>query len=795
MNQYASGNIEPNGRQSPDRDFDFDVKGLFYKVLRNWYVILIFLGLAFAAAQLYLRYTVPIYQTKSTILIKAETKNSGNIQAENAVLQELTGYSPTNNLINEIHILRSRSLMEQVVEELGLNISYFQLGRIQSKELYGNSSVKVDTIIWYEGERALTLNIDFIDNVKCKVSGGEGEKDYFFGTPLVLHKDTIILSRDLAIEGIRGDQLIISVQPKLSVASQLKKNLSVEIAQDFSSVLNLSLQSALRRKAVDVLDKLVEVYNRDAIADKSEVDRKTLSFINERLSLLTSELSAVEGEVESYKEQNQIPTEAGANIEQLLAEVFTYDNQLVQLEVKLNLLDSIQNAMSDPRHMEALIPANTMLGEEGALIEQIRLYNEILLRLDRLSGSATGENPMVAELEHQLSEYRRAIMASVVSVRQNLELIKRRTQNKLDELERRIGMVPRLERELLEIKRQQNIKQGLYLYLLQKKEETALSSAITVGKARVIDPALASGIPISPKPLRIYGLFTLLGLALPIGFIFLRDLLDDKIYSEEDIRSLTGIPVLGSVAQSSSGSSIVVHPNSRTPISEMFRLLRTNLNFLGAGKGYEVIMVTSGLGGDGKTFTAVNLGLTLSLTGKKVVLVGMDLRKPKLAEYLVSVEDQSQAGVSSYLIGSEPLERVVIPSDTNENLFFIPSGPIPPNPAELLESERTEDLIRQLREQFDYVMIDTAPLGLVADALLLTEQVDISLYVVRHGKTPAEMLKKLEKMRKEGRLKNPAIILNGVKAGSGYGYGYGYGYYANDTNKKKKKARKSIFKR
>jgi capsular exopolysaccharide synthesis family protein len=670
--------------------------------------------------------------------------------------------------------------MAEAMNQLNLGIRYLGVGRLKNTEMYGNSPIVVDSIKWGGESRSATLQVAVADPSTFSYfleREEEVEIKHRFSKPLVLDRDTFWLGYNLNHLDQNVRTIIqIGVKP-----DEYLKDLEISNVDDFSSVLALQISDPVAKKTADILNTLVSVYNQAAIDDKNLVAKKTLTFIDERLRLLTRELSSVEGGLENYKERNSIPTESAGTIDIILKEISAYDNAITQQQIKMELLATVEEMLERSVDQFEFIPANLVLEDAMGLNTQIAQYNQALSDRERLMRSAAIDNPQLIELNQQLVKLRSNIIQSIGLYKRSVRLTSEETKQKIAQLQQRINQVPRQERELLEIKRQQNIKEALYLYLLQKKEETALSAAIVVPNARVIDVAVPSKNPISPVSKQIYAICLLLGFALPVGLIFLREMLDTNIYSESDIQRLTDTPVVGLITQDKSKRHIAVAENSRTAISERFRLLRTNLAYLSRGKKQQTILFTSGQGEEGKTFTAVNLAISLALNGHQVVVIGMDLRKPKTSAYLTDRPDHARDGVANYLIGDLPPKQIVYPSEVNDNLYYIPSGPIPPNPAELLSiGPRLDQLFEYLRSRFDYILIDTAPVGLVTDALLLQPYTDVSLFVVRYGKTPRESLKNLEHLRRDGKLINPAIVLNGVKPGKGYGYygnTYGNGYY------------------
>lgn len=775
-------NFPPYDPQGSEEEA-LDIKALLFSVLRKWPWIALCVVVAMVIGRTYLRYAKPIYQSRATVLIKEDASTSG-VLSEEVVLQELGIASPKSNIANEVQFLKSRALMSEAMDKLGLYVKYTGEGRVKSTELYRDSPVVVDSLRWGADRNHTTFQVEVLDPLRFRyfLEDDEEGQEHRFSRPLVLAQDTFWLRYN---PNNRSEDIRLTLEVGVSPSKYLRA-LKISTVEDYASVLALQIQDPVSEKAADLLNMLIKVYNSVAIDDKQQVAEKTLEFIDERLRLLTKELSSVEGGLESYKERNSIPTETAGAIDIILNEISTYDNAMTQQQIKLELLSTVEDMLGRDVEEFELIPANLVLEDAMGLNEQIAQYNQLISNRERLKRSAAVNNPQLIEINQQLGKLRGNIVSSIELYKRSVRLTNEETRQKIDQLQRRVNQVPRQERELLEIKRQQNIKEALYLYLLQKKEEMALSAAIVVPNARVIDRAVPSPVPIAPVSRQIYAISFLLGLMLPVGFIFLREMLDTNIYTEADVENMTDIPLLGVVLESKSRSSIVVTENSRSAIAERFRLLRTNLAYLSPGKKRQTILITSGAGGDGKTFIALNLAMSLSLNGHKTVLIGMDLRKPKTSQYLNQDADPQREGVANFLVDDIDPAKIIYPSDAHENLYHIPSGPIPPNPAELLSMRgRMEELFTYLRSEFDYILIDTAPVGLVTDALLLQSHADVNLFVVRHGKTPRDTVQRVEKMYRDGKLGNPAIILNGMKVGKGYGYyQQDYGYYQ-ETNKRK----------
>lgn len=788
--------LESNGAYPKEPSSDVDIKGLSLRLLRNWYFILIGTVIGFFIARSIIRYSVREFSVSSSVLIKdSGQRGGGEINSVN----DLFGFSRVNNLLNEIKILKSRSLMMDVVEGLGLETSYFELGSILEKELYQASPVRIDSLIFQYDQHPIQFKIKILDDYQFELIDVEDSETYQFGRPFALGYDSLNIRRNLDFEG-KDRTVKIQILPNTYAAQELIKNLTVNQESDLSSVLTLSLVNQTPQKATDVLNQLVYAYNRDAVDDRNQLNTKTLEFLTQRLAILTSELARVESNVASFKQQNEIPTEAGASVSLIMAEITQYENQLVQLEIKRNILISVEELLNKDDSDFELIPANLLLDETGSLSGQISAYNALVLKRNRYGRSASENNPLLQSVDQELNSLKANLYQSIVAAKKDIQLTVDKNLLTLNSLKSRVNTVPQLEKELVEIKRQQNIKEGLYLFLLQKKEEIALSSASIPTKAKIIDPAIVEeAFQVAPKPIRIYALGTMLGMLIPTCLITLLFFLDDKVYSEEDISDLTQIPFVGVIGKDKSGKTLIIEEQSNSAVAEMFRMIRTNLNYFARTKNAQTIMITSLLAGEGKTFLAINLGMSMALSKKKTVILGFDLRKPRLLQNLTGRPDHGVLGISSFLTGSVPVEDIIYQTELSSDLFIIPSGLIPPNPSELLQRDLAIDLFDFLRDKFDVIIIDTAPIGLVTDSIILGEkaEIDVTLVSVRHGKTTKKGVQYLEKERKNAKLIYPAIVLNGfplkkIKRYGGYGYGSYYGSYTYEGTPNKKGIRKII---
>lgn len=753
----------------------FDLKAtLYHYVASHWYWYLLFPILGYLGAWAYLRYTVPEYEVKCTLLIKDDQK--GGI-SETALLQELGVLQETKNIENEVQILKSQTLMEEVVRDLNLRIRYFAIGRVRNEEMYRNNYIRLDSFQLNSGD-AVTFEIQCMDSLNFNlIEGDETPRPIRFGAWFETARGRFLLTRQFQQPILDQGQALIQVQSTESMARGYIKHLLVKPVSYYSSVLELKLREPIARRAADVLNKLVDVYNSAAVEDKNKVSENTVAFIDQRLLYLTEELSTVESGVQQYKQKNQITTSIESGLNLVLEEMSAYDQSLTQWEVQRNVLKNLETYMLQMRVGEyQLIPVHVGAQEE-ALTQLIQQFNIKLLDRDRLAQTAKPENPARIGLELELKSLYEGVLETLRKVSARTEAQLTQARNNRLTLSGKVREVPRMERELQEIMRQQAIKQNLYLFLLQKREETLLALASTSANSRVVDPARPTKLPVKPQKKLVYLLSILLGLAFPPLLVLLKDLLNDTVQGENDLQKVSDAPILGGIARSKNQNGLIVGPKSRSAGAEMFRLLRTNLQFLlppNDQKG-QTLLITSSASGDGKTFVTANLGMTIALSGKKTLLIELDLRKPKLLRYLEA--PLGEKGMTHYLLGQATQRDIVHPSKQHENLFYIPSGPIPPNPAELLLSPTLETLFEFLQSEFDFILIDTSPVGLVADALLLNRFSTASMYVVRQGATKKGMLKTLVNIHQEKKLRNLAVIINGIQAGRGAGYGYGYGGY------------------
>ena len=777
-----------NNNFDEEYENDFDLKLFLNKYLIHWQWFALTICIGLLGSFLYLRYTIPQYQTTTTILVKDEKK--GGMLSELSAFADLgVGGGMKSNLDNEIEILKSRTLVESTVKKLNLNISLIVKGKISDREIYQNGPISVHFIDKKNQFYESSIDLDFKEinatsfelinqkeNDSSKVIIGNTNQ-FEYEKPIMTQYGVLIiskLSRNNNHSSIKEKAIRILVSPLENVVQSFQNRLKVEPVSKTSSVVALSITDPIIKKAEDFLNNLTEIYNEDAAADKNFISENTSVFIANRLKLITQELDGVEQDVQTFKKSNNL-TDVESEAKLFIEGSNEYDKKGVETEIQLNVVSSLLSFIKKSDNSD-LLPSNIIAGE-GDASGLISSYNQLVLDRNRILKSATPENPSVIKMDQQIASLKNTVQTSLMRMQSSLTIQKRDLNREESLLNAKIGKIPVQERQFRVIARQQKVKEELYLYLLQKREETAISLAATEPNARVIDVAKANKIPVSPKKNIIYLAGLLLGLLVPFGIIYTDDLLDTKIKSRLDLEGKTLIPFIGDVPTSDSPSEII-QSGSRTSSAEALRIIRTNLEFMltkvpdGLAK---TIFLTSTFPREGKTFVSVNLAATFALSGKRVLLIGLDIRNPRLDEYLTLPE----RGVTNYLSAKDlKLEDLIVKQDGYENFHVLPAGVIPPNPAELLMGEKVNVLFQTLKTQYDYIIVDTAPVSLVTDTLLIAKQADTFIYVARANFLEKRMLNIANTLYKENKLPNMCLLLNDTDSTKGYGYGYGYGIKA-----------------
>ncbi|MCE7994796.1 MAG: polysaccharide biosynthesis tyrosine autokinase [Roseivirga sp.] len=773
-----------------------ELSGVIARGLKKWYWFVLGGICAILGAMAYIKYTEPIYEITGKVIIEEERERES--LGPSAFGLNPSFLSDGISLNNEIELLESRGLMADAVRKLRLNVEYLKKLNLIDEELYSASPVKltmIDSLERYDlvVELTPTDQNGYRAEVSLPVNGIEmlGSVEGEFGKTVSFQNKRFIIEK---IEDFDFD-LTISVKNPRAIASRYIRRMNIAPVLQ-SEVLDISLKVSDPEKAILLMHELIDSYNKQVIENKSKSTIKTLDFIDGRLKIIEEELFEIEYQLAEFKRENNLILDLGKSAQDYLSKLDISNTQIAEVDLQLKVLSAIKQEMQALDN-DKLILVNPNIGKAPPAI--VVEYNNLVLKRKELLVSATPENPAVKLLDQQLALARKNIIDWMNFKTEEVEDQKAYLVEESKPVTELAEKLPENERELLQIMRQQVIKETLYNFLLQRREETAMSIASEVSNARFVNvPSFKAQL--SPNVLRVYLVFIFLFCGAPIVILYLQELFDNYIYDKEDIRAATEAPYIGELPTDESTSNFRLRKDSKTVMAEMFRLLRTNLNYLTGTKEKGVFLITSSISGEGKTFVSMNIAASFALSGKKVCVIGFDLRKPKLSRYIIG--DNNLRGVSDYLVEQvDDIDSLVNPVQDHENLFFISSGPIPPNPNELILKDRTGELINYLRDKFDVLVIDSSPVGLVADSFGLKEHVDHTLYVTKYEYTEKEHLNLIDDIYVNQKLPNVAIILNGVKKRlgrygktSGYAYSYGYGYGENEhttSGKIRKKFRKS----
>ena len=773
------------GEQSEEQ---VNIQELLFRYLIHWPWFVVSIIICIACAWGYLRLTTPIYNISATVLIKDEKKGGGASMSSELEKMGLEGFvSSSSNVDNEIEVLRSKSLAREVVNNLGLFVTYMDEDEFPSKELYHTSPVLV-SLTHQEADKLpgrMEINMILQPTGALGVQITVGEKEYrkqFDKLPAVFPTDegtiAFFANNDtlsaVCPENITKERHITAfINRPFSVLKEYVSSLSIAPTSKTTSVVVISLENTNTRRGRDYINKLLEMYNINANNDKNEVAQKTAEFIDERIGIISKELGSTEQDLENFKRSAGI-TDLSSEAQIALTGNAEYEKKRVENQTQINLVMDLQRYMKGNEY--EVLPSNIGL-QDAASAGAIDRYNQMLVERKRLLRTSTENNPTIINLDTSIRAMRTNVQATLDATLKGLQITKEDLAREASRYSRRINDAPTQERQFVSIARQQEIKSGLYLMLLQKREENTITLAATANNAKIIDEALADDNPISPKKTIVYLAALVLGVGLPVGVIYLIGLTKFKIEGRADVEKLTSLPVVGDIplADEKTGS-IAVFENQNNLMSETFRNVRTNLQFM-LENGKNVILVTSTISGEGKSFISANLAISLSLLGKKVVIVGLDIRKPGLNK--VFNIPKKEHGITQYLTNTTAnLMDFVQPSDINKNLFILPGGTVPPNPTELLARGGLEKAIETLKANFDYVILDTAPVGMVTDTLLIGRVADLSVYVCRADYTHKAEFTLINELAENNKLPNLCIAVNGLDLNSRkYGYYYGYGKY------------------
>ena len=803
-----------NGMEADEQEIDF--LALLFKYFFYWRWFVASILICCIATYLFLRYQTPVYNISSSVLIKEEDKRSGSGSNPLAAIQDLGMFSMTNNFDNEVEILKSRTLIKKVVNDLDLNVRVVKKRAFgYAIPLYKNSPVRIymtpEEVSKLEEPIKLELAFTKAGKLSVKaeyVRDGEEQEmvQAFDQLPAVLPTPVGVLSFT------RGDTsrmeeeeiaLRATINTPIETAEEYMKDMSVSASSQTTTIAKISVKNTVKDRGVDFVNRLVAFYNQDANDEKNEVAQKTAEFIEERIGIINHELGAAESELADFKQRSGL-TDLTNDARLALQESSKYEQQRVENATQIRLVQYLYTYINDPVNREEIIPANVGLQDQN-LTRVIEQYNTMIVERKRLLRTSSETNPAVINMNAGIDAMRRSVETTVNSVLQGLQIAQKDIERQATKFEGRISNTPKQEKEFMTISRQQEIKATLYIMLLQKREENAITLASTANNGRIVEEPLPGKDPVAPRKLVFLLAAFVVGLFVPVGIIFIVELLKYKIENRGDVEQLTSVPILGELPlvdrKAPDKGAIVVRENRNDIMEETFRGLRTNLLFM-LRKDQRVILITSSLPGEGKSFVAGNLAVSLAFLGKKVIVVGMDIRKPGLNK--VFGLSKRKEGISNYLMNSEDndLFELVRPSGISPNVDILLGGTIPPNPTELVARDALEKAIEQLKARYDYVLLDTAPIGMVTDTAIIGRVADMCVYVCRADVTPKAAFCYINVLQDDHKFDKLAVVINGIdlskrkntygygygkKYGYGYGkhYGYGYGYGYGYESKKK----------
>lgn len=762
----------------------FNLKELVLSYLKYWYWFVLCFIICTAIAYTSLRYSIPLYDVSSTIVISQEDNLS---DAGLSVFKDLGLGQKQDKIENEIQILKSKTLIRNVITKLNLNVQYFYEGRVLDIEEYKNPIVRMsflvaDSILFKQYETFIVridsdTSFSFIDENHNEISSHK------FGDQVNTSVgQAILIPNQKNITKAKGTVIKIKLMPMRSLVDSYRSRLGIYVVGQNSSVLQVSLRDGVIARAEDFIDNLIDEYGKRTIKNKNETSNKTAQFINERLNEISKNLSSVDSEAAKYMSKYGINDDLTGTSGRL-ADVSTENKREIAIyETQSLLIQSTIDFIKNKQAKNDFIPSNLGI-DDSAITTDIGKYNTLVLQRKRLLKTSTLENPIVVKIDDQLAGLRDVLFQNLNSLKKRVAIKLNSVQKRNKGFEKELFQTPEKQKDLREIVREQGVTEKLYLYLLQKKEEADITSHITLSNSRVIDRATPVSLqPVAPNKKGTYLLSTLLSFLIPFVIIYAKDLFSTNVKSKKDIEEFVSAPIIGTIPKAKLENKFAIYKESRSPISEAFRILSTNIDFLLAGvnkKTGKVIFVTSSISGEGKTFISSNIAKTLAITGKKVAYVGADLRFPKFHEILDLSDGKMTRGFTNYITNLNiKIEDVIYKENSEDPIHIIPSGIIPPNPSGLLMNERVQTMFDYLEKHYDYIVVDTAPVSLVTDTLLISKLADLTIYVVKENYSDKRLLNLPEKYYQDERLVNLAMLLNYASSNMSGAYGYGYGYEA-----------------
>lgn len=770
----TANNLDNNLSQQNQDEDNIDLSSILNQYRKNWKTFFLSFIIIISCSVIYLFVASPKYKISSLVLIKEEQNSTADMLTSS--FSSLGFDVGVKNLDNEMAALQTRNLALKVSDSLNLRVSYFKKkGILKKVDLYKKSPAIIK-LINFKNIETVEYNVDKIDDNTLSITNKDTNLKAQYGDIVKTNEGSFVLNKNITTDSSVSYPIILSIAP----GSPLPK-IEVESTAKRSSVLNISTTDTNPEKACDIINTLIFFYNEDAYTDKNLSARSTIDFIDSRLSIISGELENAEKSVEDYKKENKL-TDLKADAEIYLQSNSEYDKKLSEITLNINVLSSIREYLEDNKHKNNIVPSNLGI-QDATLLELMKTFNEAQLEKIKMTKGMKSENPILKNYEDETELLRKNLIENIKNVETGFKLAKNEVLKQENTFSSKISNLSTQEREYRELYRQQNIKETLYIFLLQKKEETGLYLTAVVPNAKIIDHAYIPDAPVSPKKSIILLVALVLSLIIPIIIIYVKSLLNYKVSSHDDLAKLSNIPYLGEIPIN---KEPLLEPNENgTIISEKFRTNCINLDFVLNGQKHKVIMTTSSLSGEGKTYYTTNLAIALSNMGNKVLLINLDLHKNDGYHLADAIKNN---GISTYLIDShKSIEDIISKSKNYQNLDIINNGPIPPNPAMLLISPKIKDIFDTVRDKYDYIVVDTPPIGLMADAMMLDRYADLTIYVIRQNYTPKKSLQNIQEIYKSKKLTNIHTILNGVDMKEVYGeyYDKNYNRYYGKNSKKK----------
>jgi capsular exopolysaccharide synthesis family protein len=756
---------------------DIDIKFIVAKIFGNWYWYILSIILFLALGVLIQLYTSPRYAVTARVLVNGYTGSGKGITgaSETNYLSELGMFAVPNTVNNELEIIHSRKIIQKVVYDLQLNVTYLAQGTIRYEESYKNSPffIKINRLLDML-PNPIEYDVRVLNANEVKFTDLETDSTFTlkWGDSISTYYGSWVLEKNPAVnETNPKHKLGMIITSYGGALSRYMSAIEAITTNEFVNIIDLEIDGPTPQRNEDILRRLLEVYVESDISERNRIADSTIAFINSRIGGVQGDLDNIDRGIEGFKKENQL-TDLSEDAKLVLNTTADINKELATKEVQLKIISDLENYLADAKNSSRVMPTTAPI-QDPAFVSTLEKYNALQLQRQSYLQNSTESNPLIRNLDMQLGQLRGDMLTMMRTFKNGVIVARNDLKGQSDAVMSRMAKVPTQERQFLDFTRRQNVMQELYLFLLQTREQAAVSKTNNISPVRVFDSPQRAPLPYFPNFILISIAAIFLGLVVPSVVIFMKELLNTKVLTTDDIIAATNVPIVSEIVHSKSDKQIIVSKDSRSEISEQFRTLRTNLQFLMPNPTEKVIMTTSSMSGEGKSFIAMNLANVLALSGKKVCLMEMDLRKPRISQAL---NMDNSIGFSNYIVSSDiSVKDIVKQTNLHPDFYLIGSGTLPPNPAELLVHEKVTKLMAELKSQFDYVVIDCSPVGLVTDALLLGKFADIVLYVVRQRHTFKKQIGIIQSLYNDRKFRKLDIIFNDVKSIPGYGYGYGYG--------------------